>query len=150
MCQYACLPAPNTTIVCTFSRREKRSVDARAVRKAVSSVADRNANGAPFGRSSVSVPKGVVDWEEDRVAVVAEVEAVGAAVDEEDGVNDVVEAEDELVVPEGDAGETGEARVTTLTPVHVAVRPGIKIVLDSLDPTMMREGWFAWQRTVVS
>lgn len=43
MCQAACLPAPKTQMEWTLERRAKMIVEARAVRKAVSSEAARKA-----------------------------------------------------------------------------------------------------------
>lgn len=60
MCHAACLPAPNTAILCTCCRRVKMSVAARAVRNAVNSSTARKAYGVPEGENSVSEPYGVV------------------------------------------------------------------------------------------
>jgi len=64
MCHAACFPAPKTAMEWTLERRLKMMVEARAVRKAVSSSAARKAYGLPLEVRRVREPRGVVDWEE--------------------------------------------------------------------------------------
>lgn len=116
-------------MVWTRSRFARRRVEASAVRKAVSSVAAMKASGVPLGRRRVSVPMGVVDWEEDSVDAVVE-----AAVD-------VVEAEEGAMEGVEGVGPSGEASVTTLTPVVVVVRAGMNSVfVPSLEAIDILEG----------
>ena len=118
MCQYACLPAPKTVMECTLWRFEKISVDAKAVRNAVSSSALMNPRGVPALSRMVSEPRGVVLCE-----LVTEGFALGAGLL---GVRLLTLLVSEVV--EG-LGVGPDASVTILTPVVVPVRAGMKRVV---------------------
>ena len=118
MCQYACFPAPNTVMEWTLERLEKRSVDANAVRKAVSSSALINPRGVPVLSRIVREPRGVVLCE-----LVTEGFILGAGLV---GVAMLI-----LLVLETNEGVGlgTDANVTILIPVVVAVLAGINRVV---------------------
>ena len=118
ICQYACLPAPNTVTECTFERFENSRLDARAVLNAVSSSALIKPRGVPEPSSRVSEPRGVVLWE-----LVVEGFALGA---ELVGVKIFVLLLLDTI--EG-VGLGTEASDTIFTPVVVAVLAGMKRVV---------------------
>lgn len=117
------------------------SVDARAVRKAVSSSAAMKAYGSPAGVSSVKEPRGVVLCRLG-TEVSVDLKDVMEGVWEEAGVDEFVEDCDNLellvrdeigemagvLFEEGEVEDFGMATVTIFTPLLVLVLAGMKSV----------------------
>ena len=176
MCQYACLPAPNTVISCTDCRFFSSMVDASAVRKAVTSSALMRPVVLPRLSNSVSEPLIVDTGGMESGSVVMEVPVVlptelpvSNEEDEDPGLSalltvdmeflELAEAPLELTLESTDICSTrlgrpeasGGTIFTTFMPWPVILLAGMNNVVEpSFRFRCVRSGWKSEQQSFAS